>query len=128
MSDSEDHHSADALPRGYALRPEWEVTPRQLQKLLAGDETIVLIDCRTAEERAVARIDGSVHLPMNVLVEHPDELDVDDGQRVVIHCHRGQRSLRVTAVLRQAGFENTWSLAGGIDAWSLSVDPSIARY
>jgi adenylyltransferase/sulfurtransferase len=50
------------------------------------------------------------------------------GALVVVYCHHGVRSLRGAALLRQAGHENVASLAGGIDAWSLYVDPAVPRY
>ena len=54
------------------------------------------------------------------------ELDPDD--RLVILCHHGQRSLNVTAWLRNQGFEQAQSLRGGIDAWASLIDPSVGRY
>jgi rhodanese-related sulfurtransferase len=128
MTEPAFHSNSPCLPPGYPFRSDWEVTPAQLRDWLNGDDQVVVVDCRTPEERAAARIEGSQHWPMHILVAQPDELDVEAGQRIVVHCHRGQRSMRVTAVLRQAGFENTWSLAGGIDAWSVYVDPTVARY
>jgi rhodanese-related sulfurtransferase len=43
-------------------------------------------------------------------------------------CHMGMRSMNVTVWLRNQGFEQVQSLRGGIDAWSVEVDPTIARY
>jgi rhodanese-related sulfurtransferase len=54
------------------------------------------------------------------------ELDPDD--RLLILCHHGSRSLSVTNWLRQQGFEQAQSVAGGINSWSLQVDPAIPRY
>ena len=48
--------------------------------------------------------------------------------RIVVHCHHGGRSQRVTQFLRQQGYDQAQNMAGGIDAWSLDVDPSVPRY
>lgn len=116
------------LPPRYPFREDWEVTPRALATELAGEAGPLLIDCRTAQEHATARIDGAILVPMNDIPSRQDALGEDLDRRIVVHCHHGQRSLRVVAYLRQQGFSNVWSLAGGIDAWSQSVDLSIPRY
>jgi rhodanese-related sulfurtransferase len=49
-------------------------------------------------------------------------------QRIVVQCHHGGRSLRVTHYLRGQGFDQAQNLSGGIDAWSVAIDPSVPRY
>jgi len=86
-----------------------------------------LIDVREPWEFQAARIDGSVLMPMgDVPGRAYQELDPDE--RLLVVCHIGQRSLSVAAWLRDQGFEQAQSVAGGIDAWSKFVDPSIGRY
>jgi rhodanese-related sulfurtransferase len=124
---------ARGLPPGYPFKPDWEVTPRDTQRLLANpaDQRPILLDCRRPDEHAYARIPGSVLIPMDQLERRLDELETDDGDRarpIIVHCHHGVRSLRVTAALRAMGFPNTRSMAGGIDLWSADVDPSVPRY
>ena len=86
-----------------------------------------LIDVREPWEFQAARIDGSVLMPMgDVPARAYQELDPDE--RLLVVCHLGQRSLSVAAWLRDQGFEQAQSVAGGIDAWSRLVDPSIGRY
>lgn len=68
---------------------------------------------------------------MNEIERRADELESDDGRKdapIIVHCHHGVRSMRVTATLRGLGFTNVRSMAGGIDLWSLDVDPRIPRY
>jgi rhodanese-related sulfurtransferase len=48
--------------------------------------------------------------------------------RVIVICHHGVRSLNVVHWLRRQGVENCWSMSGGIDLWSLAVDPTVPRY
>jgi rhodanese-related sulfurtransferase len=54
--------------------------------------------------------------------------ELDFEERLVVVCHHGVRSMNVTAWLRRQGFEKAQSLRGGIDAWSVEVDPAVARY
>ncbi len=120
--------SDSGLPPRYPFRADWEVTPRALAAELAGGAKPLLIDCRTAQEHATARIGGAILIPMNEVSALLDVLGEALDRRVVVHCHHGQRSLRVVAYLRQQGFTDVWSLAGGIDAWSVGVDSSVPRY
>lgn len=86
-----------------------------------------LVDVREPWEFATTSIADSLHLPMGEIPTRAQkELDVEE--RLIIVCHHGVRSMNVTAWLRRQGFEKAQSLRGGIDAWSLEVDPQIARY
>ena len=116
------------LPAGYPFNADWEITPREYRDRRAAGEAIVLVDCRTAAERDIATIAGSVHLPMHDLARHVEALRAHESSPVVVHCHHGARSLQVTAALRQAGFEDVRSMAGGIHLWSLDVDPAVPVY
>ena len=85
-----------------------------------------LLDVREDWERALCLIAGSIEIPMGTLPTSLDRIDPD--RPVVALCHHGVRSLRVAAWLRHQGFAQAVSLAGGIDAWSIFVDPSVPRY
>lgn len=116
------------LPVGYRFRPEWEVTPRQVKQLLDQKQDLVLIDCRLPQEHDLAKIPGSVLIPLQDVARHADELLEMKDKKVVVHCHHGGRSLQMTAMLRQYGFSDVKSMAGGIDVWSVDIDPSVTRY
>lgn len=105
-----------------------EITPAELAALLATPETnpLVLLDVREAWEWALAHLPGSVHIPMHLVPLRHNELP--DDIKIVTVCHHGVRSLQVARFLRDAGFEQVVSLHGGVDAWSVLIDPSIARY
>ncbi len=126
----------NGLPTGYEFRPDWEITPRQARSLMADpSKHAVLLDCRRPEEWAAGRIVGAVHIPMDQTERRADELENDDAPKgqekshpIAVYCHTGRRSLRVTATLRGLGFTNVYSVAGGIDLWSLDIDPTIPRY
>jgi sulfur-carrier protein adenylyltransferase/sulfurtransferase len=104
----------------------WEITPEELQKRLLAERTPVLLDVRRPDEVAVAVLAGAVHIPLDELEERASELDPE--AETIVYCHHGVRSLSATAYLRQLGFRSVRSLAGGIDRWSLTIDPSVARY
>ncbi len=105
---------------------DYEILPVEAAELVRKREAR-LIDVREPWEFQAARIEGSVPMPMgDVPARAHQELDPDE--RLVVVCHLGQRSLSVTAWLRNEGFENAQSLRGGIDAWAAEVDGSVGRY
>jgi rhodanese-related sulfurtransferase len=89
-------------------------------------EHFVLLDVRRHDEVATATLPGAVHIPIEEIEERVDELDAD--AETVVYCHHGVRSLSVTVFLRNRGFRDVTSLAGGIDLWSQRIDPSVPRY
>lgn len=89
---------------------------------------VALIDCREASEYEIAKIDGAVLLPMSSFPLSPEALAAYQDKRIVVHCHHGGRSLRVANWFRQNGFPDALSMAGGIDAWSISIDPTVPQY
>lgn len=97
-------------------------------KQLLDEGTIVLIDCREQDEYETAQIAGSMLLPMSQWNEVSNQLVEFNDRRLVVHCHHGMRSLRVTRWLRENGFANAQSMMGGIAAWSEQVDSSVPRY
>ena len=88
----------------------------------------LLLDCRTPEEHATARIAGGVLIPMQDLPARVGELAAHKATPLIVHCHHGMRSLRVAKWLRDQGFALAQSMRGGIDAWSEEIDPSVPKY
>jgi adenylyltransferase/sulfurtransferase len=107
-----------------------EVSAAEAKRLLweAHPGEMLLLDCRTPDEYATAKITGSLLLPMQELTERVGELDVWKTKPIIVHCHHGVRSLRVTQWLRERGFAAVSSMQGGIDAWSTDVDRDVPRY
>lgn len=122
------------LPAGYAFKPDWEITPRDARRAVEGADAHhrpILLDVRRQDEWDRSRIAGAVHIPMGEIERRADELEADDGARsrpIIVHCHHGVRSLKVAGALRAMGFTDVRSMAGGIDLWSIDVDPSVPRY
>jgi rhodanese-related sulfurtransferase len=103
------------------------ITTTELEDLLKKDSgRIFLLDVREDDERAVARIEPSMHIPMNSV---PDRLsDLPRDRRIVVFCHHGGRSYAVAGYLETEGFKDVTNLTGGIDEWSRLVDPNVPRY
>ncbi|HDP88548.1 MAG TPA: sulfurtransferase, partial [Thioalkalivibrio sp.] len=84
------------------------------------------LDVREPWEFELARIDGSELLPLGQLPARLDELD--SSRETVVICHHGVRSMQAAFFLQARGFKTVINLAGGIDAWSREVDPTIPVY
>ena len=65
---------------------------------------------------------------MSELQERVSELESHKDREIIVHCHHGGRSLRVAMFLRQNGYATATSMAGGIDAWAVEIEPGMARY
>lgn len=102
-------------------------TPREVRELLGrGDPPPLLLDVREDEEREVARIEPSLHIPMGEVPQRLSELPSE--RTIIVYCHHGGRSQMVGAFLEQEGFRSVINLQGGIDAWAVEVDPTLPRY
>jgi rhodanese-related sulfurtransferase len=104
-----------------------EITPAEVAALLARGESVRLIDVREPEEHQICRIEGAQLIPMRTIQQHLESLH-DDGPPLVVFCHHGVRSLNVVNWLRRQGVKACQSMSGGIDSWSVQIDPAVARY
>ena len=90
----------------------------------------VVLDVREPSELRVASIkaDGFelLTIPMGVIPPRLHELD--PGQPIACLCHHGARSMQVASFLRGRGFAHVANIAGGINAWSAELDPTVPRY
>ena len=105
-----------------------EIDVRSVKALFDQGEKFLLLDCREPNENQLVQIAGSVLFPMREIPQRLAELEAHKAGRVVVHCHHGGRSQRVTEFLRAQGFDGAQNMAGGIDAWALEVDPTLPRY
>ena len=102
-----------------------QLSVRELAQRLAAGERIGLFDVRTPEERASAHIEGARLLDSELAAQLAQ---LDKSTLLAFHCHHGGRSQRTAEHFAALGFTNVWNVAGGIDAWSLEIDPSVPRY
>ncbi|HUI27821.1 MAG TPA: rhodanese-like domain-containing protein [Candidatus Kryptonia bacterium] len=103
-----------------------QISPRELKQRIERGDHLVVLDVREPEEWALARLAVAVHIPMGEIAGRLHEIDPD--QEIVVVCHHGIRSAQVASFLAQRDFPRVLNLAGGIDSWSLTVDPSVPRY
>ena len=104
----------------------YAITVRDLKDRLDKGDKIFLLDVREPHEYSMAKIEGSVLIPLGTLPTSLDQLNAND--EIVALCHRGMRSADAVGFLLQQGFSNVKNLVGGIDAWSLEIDPEVPRY
>jgi rhodanese-related sulfurtransferase len=105
-----------------------EISGRELAAKLEAGAPVCLLDVREPWEHQLAALPGSVLVPLGELAARAPELDHPAGALVVTYCHHGVRSLSAAALLAGAGIPDVVSLAGGIDAWSREIDPTVPRY
>ena len=104
-----------------------EITAEAFQQLRSAPNPPVLLDVREPWEAETAAIAGAKLIPMGEITSRA-HTELDPDLPVIVMCHHGARSLSVTMWLRNQGFEHAQSLAGGIDNWSRTIDPTIPRY
>jgi hydroxyacylglutathione hydrolase len=102
-----------------------QISPEQLKKKLDRGENVTLVDVRERDEYETANIGGTL-ITLRELPKRYSE--IDPAAEVVVYCHTGGRSQRAVEFLYGKGFRNVKNLIGGIDAWSVAVDPRIPRY
>ena len=105
-----------------------EVSAAAVQAMLERGDEFLLLDVRRPDEFETARIEGSKLVPLAELESRLAELEEWKGRSIVIHCHKGGRSAKACQLLAEKGFIRVANLAGGIDAWSLTVDVDVPRY
>lgn len=105
-----------------------QLSPDGLKSWLAdGDRSApFLLDVREPWEYAHCHIDGTASMPMGSVPARVAELPKD--RDIVVICHHGGRSQQVAFFLEKSGFGPVHNLQGGVHAWALQVDPTMARY
>ena len=103
-----------------------DLSVEELSAWMSAGRPFTLLDVRENHEVKTASLPGALHIPMRDVPARTAELP--RSQPVVVVCHHGGRSERVASFLKMQGFENAVNLDGGIDAWSLRIDPSVPRY
>jgi rhodanese-related sulfurtransferase len=99
---------------------------KEVSERIARGERLLLVDVRENWEYDLCRIPGARLIPLGTLPSNLNTLlDADD---VICYCHHGVRSLDAALWLRQQGVESAKSMAGGIERWSVEIDPSVPRY
>ena len=103
-----------------------EISVADFKKLQDARDPHTLLDVREADELAIASIPGALWIPMSEVPHRLSELPND--RQIIVMCHLGARSARITAFLNASGYPAAVNLSGGIHAWSLAVDASVPVY
>jgi len=105
---------------------DFDIQVDELKQWKDEGREVTILDVRTPQEWEIARIEGSTLIPLQELPDRMNELD--PAATMAVLCHHGPRSFQAVRFLRQMGFARARNLAGGLEAWSRDVDPSVPRY
>jgi len=103
-----------------------EIDVNSLKEKLLNNDDFILLDVRTDSEYYLSRIEGSMHIPMQLIPQKINELD--KNKEIIVQCKSGKRSAKVCEYLLQNDFKTVKNLAGGILDWAKYIDPSIVVY
>lgn len=119
--------AVDTSTAGTPAAPQslWDIEPSDLKRLFDDGSEFFLLDVREPHEYDICHLGGTL-IPLGELAERHEELPRD--RRIVVHCKLGGRSAKAVEQLRDLGIQNVQNLRGGIDAWSVEIDPSVPRY
>jgi molybdopterin/thiamine biosynthesis adenylyltransferase/rhodanese-related sulfurtransferase len=123
-----DYHGFCGLPASDAEAEIQAITPVLLKARQEASDELLLLDVRSPEEFETARLADSVLIPLPELEARLAEIAGWKQRPVVVHCHLGGRSEKACRLLVANGFEQVQNLDGGIEAWSITVDPDVPRY
>ena len=105
---------------------DMQISAKEVNERVRRGDKLLLIDVREPWEYDLVKIPGAKLIPLGTL---PAKLDtLLEADEVICYCHHGMRSLDAVVWLRQQGVENAKSMAGGIERWSVEVDPQVPRY
>ncbi|MFD2531213.1 rhodanese-like domain-containing protein [Gracilimonas halophila] len=100
------------------------ITVHDLKKKKENEDSFFLLDVREYHEYLVSNIDGH-HIPYNDLENRLSEIDEHKDKDVVVMCRSGNTSKDAASILIDSGFENIFSLEGGMKKWAKEIDPSL---
>jgi adenylyltransferase/sulfurtransferase len=102
------------------------ISVQELKRKMDEGAVFTLVDVREPYEYEIARITGSRLIPLGELEQRAAELPRSGA--LIFQCHSGGRSAQAVRLVKEAGFGNVYNLEGGIDAWSIEIDPAVPRY
>ncbi len=108
--------------------PVPEISVADAHRRLAAENPPRLIDVREADEWETAHIAGAELLPLSQWPALAQARLAAPNEPLLILCHHGARSAHAAEFLLRNGFTDVTNVAGGIDAWSLEIDPAVPRY
>jgi rhodanese-related sulfurtransferase len=124
MGGAERKHGLTAMTEPAKLN--MEIEPLSVKGMLERGEVSLFVDVREPWEHEVSRVEGSTLIPLREIPANVARFK--DASEIILFCHHGRRSLNAAVFLRSQGIENARSMAGGIERWSVEVDPRVPRY
>jgi adenylyltransferase/sulfurtransferase len=103
-----------------------EISCKELKAAFDRGDNLVLLDVRESFELEISRFDDLVEIPMDEVMSRIGELDKDAD--IVVVCRTGNRSSTITDMLISAGFKTVRNMAGGMNEWADTIDPSVSKY
>lgn len=103
-----------------------EIDPKNVKEMLDRGEVGLFIDVREPWEHETSHVEGATLIPLRQIPANLTRFQ--DAKQIILFCHHGTRSMNAVTWLRSQGIENARSMAGGIDRWSVEVDPQVPRY
>ncbi|PKQ62897.1 hypothetical protein BZG02_11180 [Labilibaculum filiforme] len=108
------------------LSDKQDYTPLELVQEMEKRKDLIMLDVREHSEIQICHLKDAMHVPMGQI---PYKLaDLPKNKDLIVFCHMGVRSKHVINYLQKNGFSRVYNLAGGIDRWSVEVDPKVQRY
>ncbi len=105
-----------------------EISPTEAAVLLDTHSSMRLIDCREEDEYAICYIERAELMPLSSWPSLVHEKLPDKDQTILIYCHHGMRSMSAVETLTRMGYTDVYNLSGGIDRWTVEIDPEMNRY
>jgi rhodanese-related sulfurtransferase len=105
---------------------DMQISAKEVNERVRRGDKLLLVDVREQWEYDLSKIPGAKLIPLGALPANLNTLR--DADEVICYCHHGMRSLDAAVWLRQQGVESAKSMAGGIERWSVEVDPQVPRY
>lgn len=124
MGGSESEYGLISMPNG--SNSHMEIDPKSVKEMLDRGEVSLFIDVREPWEHETSHVEGATLIPLQQIPANLARFQT--AREIVVFCHHGRRSLNAVAWLRSQGIDGARSMAGGIDRWSIEVDPEVPRY
>jgi molybdopterin/thiamine biosynthesis adenylyltransferase/rhodanese-related sulfurtransferase len=102
-----------------------EISPEDAERLIESEKRSIVLDIRSETAFRLSRIKGACHLTEEAVMAHLASRAVEEGDPIVVYCAVGIRSLEVAERLRENGFRNASSIAGGFTGWRVAGAPVV---
>ena len=103
-----------------------EISVHELNDRFNNNKICTVLDVREIHEVQIAKIKGTIHIPMKEVQNRINELNFNE--EIIVHCKTGKRSAKICKILIKNNFKIVKNLKGGIIAWSKNIDSSIPIY